>query len=71
MTLRVGPKGQVVIPKAIRERIGLQPGAEVDVTARDGEVIVTAHRTAVGLGGRFKHSGMAERLLADRALERP
>lgn len=29
MTHRVGIKGQVVIPKAIREQIGIQPGDEV------------------------------------------
>ena len=35
MTQRVGSKGQVVIPKAIRDELGLQPGAEV-VLERDG-----------------------------------
>lgn len=29
MTHRVGVKGQVVIPKAIREEIGIKPGDEV------------------------------------------
>ena len=29
MTHRVGTKGQVVIPKAIREEIGIEPGDEV------------------------------------------
>jgi AbrB family looped-hinge helix DNA binding protein len=69
MTHRIGPKGQVVIPKEIREQLGLRPGAEVDVAARDGEVIVTAHQSGSGLGGRFKGSGMVARLLADRERE--
>jgi AbrB family looped-hinge helix DNA binding protein len=29
MTHKVGAKGQVVIPKAIREQIGIEPGDEV------------------------------------------
>jgi AbrB family looped-hinge helix DNA binding protein len=29
MTHKVGPKGQVVLPKAMRERVGIQPGDEV------------------------------------------
>lgn len=40
MTYRVGPKGQVVIPKAIRARLGIEPGDEVEVEERDGDVWV-------------------------------
>jgi AbrB family looped-hinge helix DNA binding protein len=29
MTHKIGAKGQVVIPKAIRERLGIEPGDEV------------------------------------------
>lgn len=38
MTYRVGPKGQVVIPKPIRDRIGISPGDEVVVEQEGREV---------------------------------
>jgi AbrB family looped-hinge helix DNA binding protein len=69
MTTRIGPKGQVVIPKHIREQASLEPGDEVDVDFRDDVVVVTAHRRPRRLRGRFVRSGMAARLLEDRANE--
>jgi AbrB family looped-hinge helix DNA binding protein len=69
MTSRIGAKGQVVIPKELRDRAGLHPGVEVDFELRDDVVVLTAHRHAPGLAGRFAKSGMASRLLADRAAE--
>ena len=70
MTARMGTKGQVVIPKAIRDRVGLHPGDEVDFDLRDDEVIVRLSRSErTMLGGRFGGSGMASRLLEDRARE--
>lgn len=71
MTQRVGAKGQVVIPKEIRDEVGFQPGAEVDFE-RDGEAvrILPAGAAATrGLRGRYASSGMAAELLADRERE--
>jgi AbrB family looped-hinge helix DNA binding protein len=69
MTTRVGPKGQIVIPKDVRERASLEPGDEVDVQFRDDVIVVTAHRRPRRLGGRFARTGMAARLLEDRLNE--
>ena len=69
MTRRIGAKGQVVIPKDVRDRAHLHPGDEVDFELRDGEVVLVARRRPVTLGGRFSKSGMAARLLEDRARE--
>lgn len=44
MTHKVGAKGQVVIPKAIRDEIGIEPGDEV-VFEPDGKQ-VRIHRLA-------------------------
>lgn len=40
MTHKVGIKGQVVIPKAIRDQIGIQPGDEVTFEPNGSEVRV-------------------------------
>ena len=69
MTGRIGAKGQVVIPKALRDLARLQPGDEVDFELRDEEIVLVARRSPVQLGGRFSKTGMAARLLEDRARE--
>jgi AbrB family looped-hinge helix DNA binding protein len=35
---RIGPKGQVVIPKPIRENFGLEPGGIVYFSVDEGEI---------------------------------
>jgi len=37
---KVGQKGQVVIPKEIRDKVGIREGSEVLVTARNDDEIV-------------------------------
>jgi AbrB family looped-hinge helix DNA binding protein len=69
MIHRIGAKGQVVIPKDLRDRVGLHPGAAIDF-ALDGErIILLPRHPQIRLGGRFAKSGMAARLLQDRATE--
>ncbi len=69
MTHRVGAKGQVVIPKDLRERAGLVPGVAVDFDLDGDRVVLIARQDRPGLGGRFAGSGMAARLLKDRVRE--
>ncbi len=38
---RVGPKGQILIPKPMREAPGLKPGVEVLVELRDDEIVIS------------------------------
>jgi len=51
MTYKVGPKGQVVIPKGVRTRLGIQPGDEVIVEEVDGEVHIRPTARKVRLLG--------------------
>lgn len=39
-TRNVGPKGQVVIPKRMREALGLKTGVEVNFELRDKEIVI-------------------------------
>lgn len=69
MTSRIGAKGQVVIPKQLRDRASLHSGDEVEFRLDGDAIVLTARRRHTRLGGRFAHSGMAGRLLEDRAAE--
>lgn len=69
MTQKIGSKGQVVIPKPLRERTGLYPGTEVQFDLEGDRVTLAPRRARRGPGGRFAGSGMAARLVRDHARE--
>jgi antitoxin PrlF len=52
MTHKVGIKGQVVIPKAIREEIGIEPGDEVAFEAEGAEVRIRRAADEPGVRAR-------------------
>lgn len=62
MTSKVGPKGQVVIPKPIRDRLGLRPGDAVVFIPEEGGVRVEPSREIEDLAGRFADLGLTEEL---------
>lgn len=45
--MRVTSKGQVTIPQAVREKLGIRPGDEVVFAVRDDEAVM---RPALGAG---------------------
>jgi AbrB family looped-hinge helix DNA binding protein len=70
MTHRVGPKGQVVIPKALRDELGIGPGDEVSFWLHDDHVAVRPADHRRPLRGRFRHTGLTEELERERRTER-
>ena len=38
--MRMGPKGQVVIPKIFRDNLGLKPGADVIMNDKGNELVI-------------------------------
>ena len=68
-TVRVSPKFQVVIPKALRERLKLRPGQELLIYELDGQIrLETPHAPkslrglARGLKWQERDRDHAERL---------
>ena len=39
MKTRVSERGQITIPKAVRERLGIKPGQELEVREQDGAIV--------------------------------
>lgn len=69
MTSRVGPKGQVVIPKPLRDQIGIVPGDEVEITYVDQGVRIDVVRETRPLRGRFAGRGLLDELSRDHQQE--
>lgn len=67
MTHRVGPKGQVVIPKSIRDELGIEPGDEVSFWLDGDHVAVRPSSRRRPLRGRFRGSALTTELENARA----
>jgi AbrB family looped-hinge helix DNA binding protein len=71
MTYRVGPKGQVVLPKALRDRHGIEPGDEVVVDENEHVITIRKARPTdevlAELAGALK--GLDTDLLAELEAE--
>ena len=69
MAQKVGPKGQVVIPKKFRDELGIEPGDEVVVSLSENGVLIQSVHTTKSLRGMFAGSGMLKMLMDDRRKE--
>ncbi len=69
MTHRVGAKGQVVIPKELRDCFGIEPGDEVALWNCGDHVAVRPVRNPETLRGRFRGLDLSGDLDAERRAE--
>lgn len=53
MRKTLSDRGQVTIPKVLRDRLGMRPGAELEFEAQDGRIIVTKADDADSLTSVF------------------
>lgn len=70
MTHRVGPKGQVVIPKELRDALGIEPGDEVSFWREGDHVAVRPVTSRESLRGRFASSTLTRDLERSRRADR-
>ena len=68
----VSVRGQTVIPKELREELGIEPGTRLRWTSRNGilTVIPASNDPVRALRGVLKGKGSTEDLLAERRTER-
>ena len=57
--IRVSPKGQATIPKALRERFGIETPGRVFIYEEDGKIVVEPLPSVVDMQG--VHAGRYER----------
>lgn len=69
-TMRIGPKGQVVIPKEVRDELGMRPGQEVVVDASEGAAVVRRLTPASELLGMLSGGATTADLEAARRHDR-
>lgn len=65
--MKVSETGRITIPREIRKKVGMEPGTEVEITERDGEVVVRAV-DAVTSAEKFKRAIERARGSADTGL---
>ena len=71
VSVRVSSKGQIAIPKAVRERLGITQGADLSVTIEGDAVVLRkiSQGSWQELEGAFANSPLLEDLAAERRRE--
>jgi AbrB family looped-hinge helix DNA binding protein len=54
MKTAIDAAGRVIVPKALRDQLGLSPGRELEIRARDGALVIEPLPTRVTLVRRGK-----------------
>ena len=79
--LQVGPQGRIVIPAAVRQSLGIEPGDTLVARVEDGRLVLeTRARLLARFAARFAHAraqpadggrgSVVDELIAERRSER-
>lgn len=58
--MKVGRRGQVTIPKTIRDRFGIGPGTEVEFVVEQGEIVLRKRAPPLLLRNWVGYCGSAD-----------
>jgi AbrB family looped-hinge helix DNA binding protein len=61
----VGQRGQVTIPKRLRERLGIHGGDEVVVSERDGRLVIEKAVSKADLAAGYRERAERDRRIAE------
>lgn len=61
LSMKVGERGQITIPKELRERFGIRPSSEVEVVEKEGRLVILKkgpkHSPILKYRGMLRHLG--------------
>jgi len=69
VTVKVSSKGQLVLPKSIRERFGIEPGDKVEIIEMDNELILVPIKKGTKLRGLVKFNKSIKEILDEARKE--
>ncbi len=64
-TVKVSSKGQIVLPKAIREKFGIKEGDELEVLDFGNEIVIVPVKKDVNLRGLVKFEKPVKEILRE------
>jgi len=64
-TVKVSSKGQIVLPKAIREKFGIKEGDELEVLDFGNEIVIVPIKKDIKLRGLVKFEKPAKEILQE------
>jgi AbrB family looped-hinge helix DNA binding protein len=65
VAVKVSSKGQIVLPKSIREKLGINPGDEVEVLDFGNELVIVPIKKGVKLRGLVKFEKSVKEILKE------
>jgi AbrB family looped-hinge helix DNA binding protein len=65
VTVKVSSKGQIVLPKSLREKFGINPGDEVEILDFGNEIVLVPLKRGIKLRGLVKFEKSVKEMLKE------